>query len=72
MRDLVLDMEYLTLIDSAGLELLLWLSEESAKRNGQIRLVNPDDTVSRILHLTRLDRHFAVHESVESAAKSLR
>jgi anti-sigma B factor antagonist len=71
-RDVVLDMEYLTLIDSAGLELLLWLVDEVADRNGQVRLVNPDETVRKIFQLTRLDRRFNVHTSIESAAKSLR
>lgn len=71
-RDAVLDMEYLTLIDSAGLELLLWLIDEVADRNGQVRLVNPDETVRKILQLTRLDRRFNIHNSIESAAKSLR
>jgi anti-sigma B factor antagonist len=71
-RDVVLDVEYLTLIDSAGLELLLALMDEVADRGGQVRLVNPDDTVRKILQLTRLDRRFNIHDSIESAAKSLR
>ena len=71
-RDIVLDLEHLTLIDSAGLELLLWIIDEAANRSGQCRLVNPDETVRKIFEVTRLDRRFAVHESVEAAAKSLR
>src|SRR5262245_51083619 len=57
-RDIVLDMEYLTLIDSAGLELLLWLVDEVSDRSGQVRLVNPDDNIRKIFQLTRLDRRF--------------
>ena len=71
-RDIVLDLEHLTLIDSAGLELLLWIIDEAANRSGQCRLVNPGETVRKIFEVTRLDRRFAVHESVEAAAKSLR
>src|SRR5690349_6753453 len=71
-RDVVLDLEHLTLVDSAGLELMLWLSDELADRNGQLRLVKPDETIRKILQLTRLDRRFNVHATVESAAKSLR
>ncbi len=71
-RDLVLDMQYLTFVDSAGLELLLWLTEKASQHDGQIRLVNPDVTVRKILEITRLDRRFDVHDTVESAAKSLR
>ncbi|UCD74992.1 MAG: STAS domain-containing protein [Phycisphaerales bacterium] len=71
-RDVVLDLEYLSLLDSSGLELLLWLVEELSERAGQLRLVNPDETVRQILKLTRLERRFDVHPSVESAAKSLK
>jgi len=71
-RSIVLDMEHLTLIDSAGLELLLWLMEELAERDGNMRLVRPDETVSKILEVTRLDRRFDVHETIEAAAKTLR
>jgi len=71
-RDVVLDLEYLTLIDSAGLELLLWLLDEVAKGGGHLRIVKPDETVRKILQLTRLERRFSIHDSIESAAKSLR
>ena len=71
-RDIVLDLEHLKLLDSAGLELLLWIVDETADRSGQCRLVNPDETVRKIFEVTRLDHRFSVHETVEAAAKSLR
>jgi len=71
-KDVVLDLEYLTLIDSAGLELLLWLHEKVNEHGGQVRLVRPDDTVRKIFQLTRLEKRFSIHQSIESAAKSLR
>lgn len=71
-RDVLLDMNELSLVDSAGLELLLWLSDEVAQRAGQLRLVGPDETIRKILEITRLDRRFAIHETIEAAAKSLR
>jgi anti-anti-sigma factor len=71
-RDVVLHAENLTLIDSAGLENLLWLLDEVSDRHGQLRLVNPDEIILKILQLTRLDRRFNIHETIESAAKSLR
>jgi anti-sigma B factor antagonist len=71
-RNVVLDLEHLALIDSAGLEILLWLMEEAGDRGGQLRLVRPDETIRRILYITRLDRRFEVHTTIESAAKSLR
>lgn len=71
-RDVVLDLEYLTLIDSAGLELLLWLLDEISKHGGHLRIVKPDETIRKILQLTRLERRFSIHDSIELAAKSLR
>ena len=71
-RHVVLDIEHLTLVDSAGLELLLWISDEVAGWGGQLKLVSPDETIRKILEITRLDRRFHIHLSIESAAKSLR
>jgi anti-sigma B factor antagonist len=71
-RDFILNIEHLTLIDSAGLELLLWLLDELADRGGQVRLVKPDETVNKILELTRLERRFSIHNTLEAAGKSLR
>lgn len=70
--DIVLDLEYLTFVDSAGLESLLWIIDEGSARGGQLRLVKPDPTVRKILEISRLERRFNIHESIESAAKSLR
>lgn len=71
-RDCVIDLEYLNFIDSAGLELLLWLVDEAGDRKGKVKLVSPDESVRKILQMTRLDRRFDIHETIESAAKSLR
>ncbi len=71
-RDVVLHMEHLQAIDSAGLESLLWIVDQAAERGGQLRLVNPDPTIRKILEITRLERRFDIHDTIESAAKSLR
>jgi len=71
-RDVVLNLEHLSMVDSSGLELLLWLRDEVSSRDGQLRVVKLDDTVRKILELTRLDRRFEIHPTVESAARSLR
>lgn len=70
--DIVIDMENLRLIDSAGLESLLWLRDETAQHGGQLRLVKPDSTIQKILEVTRLERRFDQHDSIEAAARSLR
>src|SRR5215470_5230778 len=71
-RDVVLNLEHLNMVDSAGLESILWLMDEVADRSGQLRLVKPEETIRKILHLTRLEKRFNIHQSVEAAAKSLR
>lgn len=70
--DIVIDMENLRLIDSAGLESLLWLRDETIQHGGQLRLVKPDSTIQKILEVTRLERRFERHDSIEAAARSLR
>lgn len=71
-RDVLVDLEHLSLLDSAGLDCLLWLVDEAASRSGQVRLVRPDETILKILEITRLDRRFDIRDSIESAAKSVR
>jgi anti-sigma B factor antagonist len=71
-RNIVLQVEHLETIDSAGLEMLLWLIDELSDRNGVLRLVKPDEHIRRIFAITRLEKRFNMHNSVESAAKSLR
>jgi len=71
-RSIVLQLEHLEMIDSAGLEMLLWLIDEVSDRNGFLRLVKPDDLIQKILHITRLEKRFNIHDTVESAAKSMR
>lgn len=71
-RDFVLQIEHVNFIDSAGLETLLWLQDETAERMGQIRLVNPTEDVKTILNLTGLSHHFEAYDQITSAIKSLR
>ncbi|HEB60366.1 MAG TPA: anti-sigma factor antagonist [Phycisphaeraceae bacterium] len=71
-RHVVLDIEFLDQIDSAGLESLLWLQQQANRRNGQLRLVKPDDHILTILKMTRLERRFEYYDKVELAVRSVR
>ena len=71
-RDFVLQVEGMTFIDSAGLEALLWLQEAAAEHLGQIRLVAPDESIRKILEITRLQHQFDTHREVTDAIRSLR
>lgn len=71
-RDFVLDCEHLEFVDSAALEAFLRLRDRAAEKSGRLRLVNPDQNIIKILEITRLDRAFQAHASLEAAVKSLR
>lgn len=71
-RHVLIDCENLEFVDSAGLESWLLLQESLGGEGGQFRLVRPDDTVKKILNLTRLDLAFECHPTVESAVRSVR
>lgn len=71
-RDILLECSALEFVDSLGLESWLRLQELLGQGGGQVRLINPDETVRTILRMTRLNLAFESHPSVESAVKSLR
>jgi len=72
MHDFVLDLSAVDFVDSKGLETLLWVQDEANERLGQVRLVAPSETVSTILHITRLDAALDQHRSADAALSSLR
>lgn len=71
-KHIMIDCENLEFVDSAGLESWLRLQESLGESGGQMRLLRPDDVLTRILALTRLDLAFESHPTVESAVRSLR
>jgi len=71
-RHIVLDMAHVAIVDSAGLEAMLDLGDRLAASGNRMMVVNPDEAVRRIFEITRLEREFDLHETVESAARSLR
>lgn len=71
-RDFVLDLAGVEFIDSKGLEAMLWLQETVGENLGQVRLAAVQDTVKKILEMTRLAARFDTHPDVDSAIRSLR
>ncbi len=69
--DIIVDCTLLTLIDSVGLESLLWLSDEARRNKSRLRLACVPEIVLNIFCLTRLGGAFSTHISVEAAARSL-
>jgi anti-sigma B factor antagonist len=67
----ILDLENINYMDSTGLgELVGYLSrfQDSGKR---LKLVNPNQTVIKLLQLTRLDLVFKVYPSEEKALEDM-
>ena len=71
-RNIVLDIAGLENVDSAGMESLLWTSDESTRRSGRLKLVGATGMVSEVLRITRLTRRFDMTNTVEEAARALR
>src|SRR5262249_14932779 len=52
-----LDLPRTHMIDSVGLNLLVWLIKQVGARNGKLRIRLADANVMRTVRFTRLDRH---------------
>jgi stage II sporulation protein AA (anti-sigma F factor antagonist) len=69
--DLVLDVEAVDSIDSAGLEFLLDLQDRLAERLGQVKLIKPDEDLRKILEITHLAGSFETFHDVAEAVKAI-
>jgi anti-anti-sigma factor len=67
--DVVLSLEEVPFIDSAGLEYLLDLQDDLMDSGGQISLTNVDENVAKVLEITRLGAGFEVLPDVLDAVK---
>jgi anti-sigma B factor antagonist len=57
-------------IDSVGLESLLWLSDELNRNGNKLKFAEVPEPVQSVFELTRLERVFSTHQTVEVAARS--
>ena len=68
---LIVDGRSLDRLDSAGLDALLWLQDELDRSGLPLRLAVMTGQPLVALQLTRLDRRFQIHDTVESAARQI-
>jgi anti-anti-sigma factor len=68
----VVDLEKCTFVDSEGLASLLWLKRRSEDLFGQLKLVHPDESVRKILEITRLEHRFECHDEMPAALRMMR
>jgi anti-anti-sigma factor len=69
-RQIVVALDGIPLIDSAGLELLLELRDECRAKGGVLKLAAPNRLVRDILAATRVGRQFEIFEDSLSAIAS--
>ncbi|MCA9972895.1 MAG: STAS domain-containing protein [Anaerolineales bacterium] len=69
-HNLVIDMQDVTYMSSAGLRALVAALRECKKHSGDVRLCNPSERVMDVLHLAGLDSLFAVYEDATAAVGS--
>jgi anti-sigma B factor antagonist len=67
---IVLDMNNVVFIDSAGLEALLALRDRCHENARALKLAALDENCNKILEVTRLAREFDTYEELAEAVKS--
>ena len=70
-KSLVFDMTGVRFMDSAGLELLLWIRDYCRMSVVQFRLAGLNQLCTKILEITRLDAEFHCGEGITEAVSSL-
>ncbi len=67
---IVLNMSDVGFIDSAGLEQLLSVRDYCSENDCQLRLAGLDETLMKILEITRLENEFECYAELSEAVKS--
>lgn len=67
----VIDIANINYMNSSGLSMLIRILTKFRNKDGDIALVNPSDSVSKLLVITKLNAIFAIAKSKESALEML-
>lgn len=70
--DFIVDLQHAQFVDSQGLESLLWIKQRTDELFGQVKLINVDPNVRKILEITRLGPRFETHHDLATALKLMR
>jgi len=68
-RDFIVEVGEVTAIDSTGLQALSDLQQECEEQLGMVRFCGADETLSKIFEITRLDKRFFLHDTIDDAVK---
>lgn len=70
-KNIVLDLNKVSFIDSTGLGILISLMRHLNEQEGRLRLSGLQDEVKSIFEITRLFRVFEIFQSVEQAIQEI-
>ncbi|WP_433200453.1 STAS domain-containing protein [Dactylosporangium sp. CS-047395] len=70
-RNVVLDLAGVPLIDSTALGMIVWLHKHLLERGGRVCIAAAQPVVRSVLDLTSVDRLIGVYDSVASAEAGL-
>ena len=66
-KDIIVDLSQVSHMDSGGVGTLVAVHLHTVKRGGSIKLLNPSERVTRVLHITRLESIFEILASKAEA-----
>lgn len=69
-RDMVVDLTDVAMIDSAGLGLLISFLKHVRERGGELRLCGIQKRVSLVFDITRTRQIFGIHDTLEEALQT--
>ena len=68
----VIDISELRYISSSGIGVLITILTKFRNKEGEVYLVNPSDSVQKLLIITKLNAIFNVSDSIEDAIQALK
>ncbi len=71
-KDIVLDFRNIETIDSSGVGLLIHLRQSINKFKHKLYIININDSVIKILELTKLKTFFEIYKNYEELSKCLK
>ncbi len=70
-KNLIVDLSDTTVLDSAGISLLITLFKRTADKGGKFSIANPSDVVRRTLEICNLHKVFRTYHSVSEALENV-
>lgn len=69
-RQIVIDLSQVSHMDSGSVGTLVAVHLHTLKRAGMLKLLNPSERVTRVLHITRLESIFEIYTNEADAVRS--